>query len=340
MPESSLHGLLSVGCPVIVDPSVRALESQRFPAYVRGWQDGEYILFDTPVDRAKVDLLQQGAMCVMRFMAEGQACAFSSTVLDRGSGAYFAFFRVRWPQQFQAVAVRKHSRLSLELPCTVHGGDADAEATILDLSMGGVGIRMPAGVPCPDAFHVTFALPDGAVMNRVAAVRCSQRNEASATVYGCAFESITDLQRADLEFFLATATGQLRREGEGGPWVLVIDPNPSWSALLKGPLRTRDIRVVTALNGVHGCARLAQTVPLAVLVAAAQDGCSGLDVVRVLARTLQAAECPLFLYGSDGSNAADFEARAREAGSDGYFPSTSNPGPLVNAVVRALDTAS
>jgi UDP-N-acetyl-D-mannosaminuronic acid transferase (WecB/TagA/CpsF family) len=77
--------------------------------------------------------------------------------------------------------------------------------------------------------------------------------------------------------------------------------------------------------------------PAAVLVAAAQDGCSGYDVVNVVARTVRTAGRPVFLYGSDGAPAADAEARAREAGAAGYFPSSTNPGPLVNAILRAVE---
>jgi len=128
--------LLKVGTPAIVHPDPDRADSARLRAVIRGWQPGGYIILDIP--REEVYAFKVDQHVVIRFVAEGDACGCDCRILDRGSGPFFSFVRVSWPNEFTSVRIRKHERVEVNVPCTVQPlGGPSFQAEISDVSTGG-----------------------------------------------------------------------------------------------------------------------------------------------------------------------------------------------------------
>jgi len=134
-PTADIARCLEVGRAVVIQPvSAGAAGNWRLQGFIRGWQEGRYVLLDAR-DDAVPTFVRSEMACTVRFLFQGTACGFRATILDLGPGT---FIRVTWPAEMSFAQVRRHERVEVAIPCTagVEGAEP-AQASITDLSLGG-----------------------------------------------------------------------------------------------------------------------------------------------------------------------------------------------------------
>ncbi len=333
----ALESLLSVGLTFIVDAEPSMVSRRRFSSMLRGWHTGEYLFMQAPSERQYASDLQQNQVCVVRFMAHGQACAFTSSILDMGTGAYYSFFRFTWPKTFQTVPIRRNERVELHAPCLLinEGGGAISGETI-DMSLGGCKVLVQAAVGKGLSFKLCIELPAESTLEEAPVKVCSVSPAPDGHILGLAFGALTEIQRSGIEFFLGIAQAGPSVCTHRRPWVLMIEPNPDSVASLRELFRQHDIDVATTDNPVSAMARLGYSLPVAILMSYELGACTGVDVCRILSASPRLAKMLKFVYGKDGGDVRAIATQAKQAGATAYVPTIERAEGIVKVVSDAI----
>ncbi len=296
---------------------------------MRGWQRGAYLLLDVPRNASKTTSLRVGDSCVLRFLADGDACGCNSIVEDLGTGSHFSFVRVRWPDSVSCVRVRKHERVHLHAPCSIvldNGRTIDGE--LVDMSAGGCRVAVPHVLPKEDRITLSFPLPDGSTIAELQAIVCASAEGSDGAWIGCEYYDPDEATLYDIEFFVATTLARLRAERPGPNHVLIIEPDASKVNDLRIGLKSAGYEVTFAPGPVDGFFWLRLATPSIVIASADQQIISGADVVRIIKSTRQFRDLPIVVYGGTG----DIGKRAVEAGASSHIGSASEVQKITGAV--------
>lgn len=343
MPENdssdfSFEDTLSVGQAVVVDPDPQDEDkSLRFSAFIRGWMKDEYILLDTRMETNRSTTLNRGQLCVLRFIAEGVAYAFTARVTDLGAGAYYDYARIAWPTEVKRVSVRRHERVEVNIPCTVEvGGGAPIQGELLDLSVGGCRVVLPNSIGKGEKALLSFNLPDGGALSQLSGIVRNVVASKSGHSVGFEFQDLSEDSNREIGFYVAAVLNRHRTPAQQRPWVLVVDPKPERVGPLKEALEQQGVTVITEDNAATGITRLAVSTPSVLLLGYDQSPCTGLEVCRVIRTAARFASLPVFVYGEDASKEKDLLAQAEKAGATGAFPSISITEPIARAIKNIL----
>ncbi|MCC6490273.1 MAG: PilZ domain-containing protein, partial [Candidatus Hydrogenedentes bacterium] len=199
----------------------------RVRAFIRGWQRGSYLLLDVPSSMQGGAALRTGAECILRFLADGNACKCDTEVQALGSGANFSYVRVNWPAVVSCARVRKHERISLHTLCTVRmDNGAEFEGELVDLSAGGCRIMAPSPMLRHEHLVLRFELPDGSVIDQIDVDVCASGRTADGAWIGCEYLDPDETVIYDIEFFVATTLARLRADRHDANHVLIMEPDP------------------------------------------------------------------------------------------------------------------
>ena len=323
---------LEVGAAALLHSAPNRKDGPRYKTCIRGWQAGSYVMHDLPPGDELV--MTRNQPCVIRFVAKGNACGFDARVLAWGNQLN-PFFRVTWPAQIERMAIRKHDRVQLRVPCTVKGPDGKTmEAELRDVSAGGIGIQLTDPLAQDAPLTVSFLLPDGAAIRDIACVVRSAKPDQDGAYHGCQFGEGHEDSKNAIEFFVSTTLERADGGRPGGRRVLFVEPNANQIAALREVLAGHDVQVATAATVVDGFFRLRMVSPGVLLINYDQPGLDGIAVGKIIKGTPGLHVPPVILYGGEGP---DIEKRAKEAGLDHYFASVVMTEQLAGQILKYLN---
>jgi CheY-like chemotaxis protein/c-di-GMP-binding flagellar brake protein YcgR len=337
--DPGLENLFHVGLPVIIDAEPTLKNGPRFGASIRGWQPGEYLILDLPPENPGNVTVSSGQRVVVRFMSEGVACAFPSSVQAPGTGPYHSYFRVMWPRRIERVCVRKQDRVEVNVPCIISRADYPEEpAEMLDVSAGGCNIHSMQKLTPNTIFSVTFTLPDGGVIENLRAiVKNAIAAQEGGYSLGCAFIAPDESQKVDLEFYVVTSLDRRRGACHQRAWVLVIDTDADRTTGIRRSLAEYGVMVVAAASGLSGLARLGISFPTAVLIAAELGGCTAADLTRVVRSVERGKKAPVYVYENRGQADDSMRSALEAAGVTRYFVGADMTDRMVSAVMKLVE---
>jgi ActR/RegA family two-component response regulator len=331
MAEHDVEAFFHVGRAVVLH-SLRTLgEEGRVRTFMRGWQRGAYLLLDVPRNVGHAANLRVDEICVLRFLADGDACGCNSVIEDLGTGSHFSFVRVRWPETVSCVRVRKHERVHLHAPCDVIlDNDRTIQGELLDISAGGCKIGLPHTLPKNDRVSLSFMLPDGSDIKDLTAIVCASAEGTEGAWVGCEYHDPDGPTLYDIEFFVATTIARLRAERPGPNQVLIMEPDAGKVNDLRIGLKSAGYEVTLAPGPVDGFFWLRLATPSILIAAADQQVINGADVVKIVKSTRQFRNLPIIVYGGS----ADIGKRAIEAGASSHVASAGDVQKITAAVQK------
>ncbi len=323
---------LSVGTSVLLQAADQTNEHDRVKATIRGWQRGLYVILDIPNVKDPTFPFRRGECCVLRYLAEGDACACQTEIQDLGSGSHFSYIRVRWPNEVVRVRVRKHWRVAVNVPCAITKEDASEHSSEMkDISAGGCKLALEDSVLSKDSVvTLAFTLPDGSAINNLKAVVTSHIAQPFGATYGCQFVDPDVTAVNDIEFFVATTLARLRISAHATPRILIIDNDAANANNLKLALKDRDYDLTAAAGVVDGFFALRLAPPALLLVGMRQDGLTATELCHAVRATRQFKELPIFVYGGASSD----REHLLSAGATQWFQSPDNVKEIIGAVEK------
>jgi len=328
-----LESHLKVGTSVVFQPDPSRETSPRFSTFFRGWERDRYVLLDRIQTGAeRVMSLHEGQPCAVRFVHEGKACAFVSTVADWSSRRDASWIRVLWPDELEVVSFRKHDRVKVNLPCRLsRDGEVVSDGEVRDVSIGGCGIVSPLEPPFGDQFRITFDLPNGAsIQDAEVVVRNVRRSSDGPCYVGCEFCHGQEHAQNEIAAFVAA---ELRSEGAGRKKtacrILLIDDNAGRRETLSALLKQFGYEAICASTAIEGFCRMFTLRPNLLIVSLEQKDLAGLEIVRAVRANPVFTALPVYLYGGCDES---LNGRALEAGATRYFASTDMVVNVSNAV--------
>ena len=320
---------LVVGSAALLHSQTPSKHSSRYKTVMRGWCQNAYIMFDLP--SGEDALMGKNQPCVIRFVANGEACGFHGRILFWGNQIN-PFFRVAWPQRLEIMTVRKHERLELRVPCVVSGPEnSEHEGEVRDISTGGLGVCLPKLFPVGTLLSVSFSLPDGGVIEGIGCTVRNAKTDAGGTYHGCQFRGGHETAKADIEFFVSTTLERVGICELSTQRVLFVDQNLDELGVIREVLEKQNIEVIVVSNIVDAFFRLRLASPGVLLVNHNLSPIPGLMVCRIVKDTRGLRSMPVFLYGG---NEPGLEQRAAEAHVDRYFPSIVLTEKIVSEILK------
>ena len=328
---------LDVGRPAVLSISAKRGGEATARAIIRGWQRGSYVLLDIPDETGLGAGPRVGDSCRLRFLAEGDACGLDATVIDLGSGSHFSFVKIAWPHNVTMTRVRKHQRVQVNLPCTVHLGAGDPiPGEIQDISAGGCRLAIDRPLPQRVQINVHFTLPGKTQELNQPAETCASGAFVGGAWIGCKFTDISEELRYDIDFFVATTAANLRIGSQSGNRILIIHTALAEVAPLRQALSTQGYDVTVAHNVLDGFFWLRASTPSVVMLHADLKPFRGLDILTSL-RALPAFETlPVIIFGGTDAD----QSAALKAGASQYLVSSAQVQELVAAVVTSINPAA
>lgn len=292
-----------------------------------------HILVDMPVEGPAYANVHKDQACIIRFLAEGRACGFSSQILDWDKQGAIRYCRIAWPHQAQCIAFRKHERIELSVPCTLHKAKDAWPGEIVDLSIGGCRV-LSSGLVEPDTeLTLDFTLPDGLPMLQVKVVVRKVRFSHGKTVLGCEFGPDQECLQSDMAFFILSRLPRNDEVREARQRILIIGDRPDDMRLLRAGFEQKGWEVFTTDSTMEGLMRLRMVAPSALLVALGMKDLGSRDLVSLIRATRGFETLPVFLFGGEASEG---EPLLSGLSVSGHFAFPLNGGDIATRVREAL----
>ena len=307
--SSGLEKCLTVGLDVFLDAQPGENNAPRYPGRIRGWDEGQYILFG--LNRgARLPVVRRNAECVVRFMHEGEVWGFTAAVGDAITQTEFPLIQLHWPSKVARIQVRKHERAPIHIPCTLHVGEESEDCYINDISSGGCSLVATRNLAVSDTMHLSFRMPDGGLVSRRPVIIRNRREEPPSTfTYGCQFQEEKEEDRG-IELFVKRKIAMDRGEAAPHPQLLVLSSNDEEVQVAQHGLKDSPYQAVAATGILDLGYRIKTCNTVGILVSFEQKELSAIEIIPLIKATQEMEEVPLFLYGGG----TDLHAQAKGAG--------------------------
>lgn len=293
----ALERCLKVGMEVFLDASPGSPNSRRFPARLRGWELGHYLLLGVTPGQP-VPVVRQGKECVIRFMHEGEVWGFSAVFAEQGMNAGFPLIQLYWPREVARVQVRKHERVAIQTPCAIDNENgATYAATIDDLSGGGCSVLVDAEFAVGTVLRLSFRMPDGGqVSRRPVIVRNRRPVPGQGIKYGCQFQAVDEKDHG-IQLFVARKIATERGESAPHPQILVLSRNELDVEMVQQSLANSSFEVIEAAGILDLGYRLHSCEAVGILISFEQRELSAIEILPLIRQSPGMGEIPLFMYG-------------------------------------------
>lgn len=339
MPDghSQIERLLVVGRVAVLQTEPQRKDGPRFPTAFIGWRRERSIFIEHPrTPDGREVAFRDGHPCVLRFVHEGQACAFATDIIEWGGSRHESQVRLRWPAQVDTLTLRRFDRIPFQAPCRVTLPDGQvAHSHLNDLSTGGCSLTGLEMLKKDDTIALSFGLPDGAMINTLRAVVRASRAGPLGNVVGCEFEAGQDIAHNDISLYVTAqlARGRAGDAGAAASKVLIVDANTDQVEKLRRLLARQGLEAVAVGNVVDAC-HMVRVMPLrAIAVSQAMRELPGLDICRIVRAARGTDKLRLFLYGGG----PELDAQAAAAGLEKWLPDSPSLTPdLVLELKKAM----
>lgn len=320
---------LAVGRTVMFQLKVTKQISSRYRTAIRGWQRGKYIMLDTVIVSDTAVMTGINEICILRFMHEGQVCAFESQVIDSIAGKR-PYFRVAWPRDLEQVSVRRHERVRVSLPCTLERAGAESvEAEVRDMSAGGCCVESRVPFEKDQELRLTCVLPDGVRVDRLRVLVRACNLSDRRYVLGLQYKPVREDDLQDLEFFVSSVLERMRGMDGGACRVLFVGADSVDLVKMRSRMENLGYEVIAADGVVDAFYRLRLMPPQAVFINHEQSELAGTEICRVIRNARGLDTLPVFMYGGAGKEAGP---AARAAGATRYFPKIEAVAEILQAL--------
>jgi len=331
--ENDLSEFLQVGSTALFQPGLQPGAAPSIRTNILGWKTKSYIFLERPRMRDRFLPLAEGLTCVVRFVREGAACGFASTVIDWSNFESDSWCRIAWPDEVHSVGFRRHQRVETNIPCTFVGEDGrTGNGEIRDISVGGCRIASDMTFEKDARLKLSFILPGCGPLQDVETIVRRMDTNASSKFLGCEFAEEQAHVGSEIAFFITckrtTADGLVSDR----PRVLVIDQSHANRGLLWRAFDARGCEVITANSTVDGIFRLQMLNPIGLLVSRTLPDMEGLDVCRLIRANKSFESLPIVLYGEEGDSNSAPDLRAEHIH---YFPSLQAVNAICDAIMQA-----
>lgn len=338
----NVERLLAVGAVAMLHSEPHRKDGPRFKTIIRGWRKGAHVLLDRPKhESGAFAALNEGQPCVIRYLHEGQACAFDTQVMDWDTRKHAPYMRVTWPTKVEFMSFRRYERVHLQVPVEVSAsGGMPLAGELVDLSIGGAGVVVSATVAEGSRVQLNFTLPEGGKLENVAGLVKNVRPAKDGHFLGCEFIENQMAVESDIAFFVSRMI-ELQRQASGlqaGRRVLIIAGDPAMSAKLRKQLERQHFDTVMAANLIDAFHRLRAAQPVAVVVDEALPDLAGTEVCRIIRQSSGIEGIQVFVYGGESDT---FEAKAQEMGAAAAIAKSPGMAPdIAFAVSRQFTNAT
>ncbi len=307
-----LGAALEVGNTVFLDLKPGEGKAHRYKTYLRGWGEGAYIILEAPARCAP--LIRQGQPCAIRFMRDGEVWGFPTRVSDtagNGPKKTGGLIRFDWPCTASRVRARRHPRVALLIPCFIHLADgSQIWGRVCDLSAGGCSIQVKTGLLKDTELSISFDLPDGIAVERLAvAIRNQRPSGDGESSYGVQFLNMEESENYGIDIFVTRTLACSRGPQDAEPVFLVLSKTLSDARLLRDALGENSLCEVLLANCfVDLCSLLTKMKPKALFLHAEQAELPAVEMCRIVKNTSGFESLPLVLYGPGESDTVDSAA--------------------------------
>ncbi len=295
-----LENSMEVGSSVFLEFERTDEEPLRDRSMLRGWKQGNYIIVDRPVRKDK-HLFRAHDMCAMRFVRDGTAWGFQTFVLALSPGRREDLLWLSWPEDASFIALRRHERIKLQVPCLLHTeDDAVFRATVRDISVSGCCIS-GSGLPLVTEarLNATFTLPDGAAIEETSIiVRNQKKGPGNEHNYGCEFLDPGKADQESIHFFLLKSLSSQRSEALAGDYYLLLTDNEETLGRLQTLARQENVNLLTASCVVDMCCILRSSTPSVLLLDVSRAEIAIPDLCHMVHETIGLSEMPIVLLGA------------------------------------------
>lgn len=323
--QVDVERFLAVGQVAVVQTEPNRKDGPRFPTTFLGWRKGRVILIEHPrTPEGREVAFRDGHPIVLRFIHEGQACAFATEILD-WSGGRDSQVRLRWPITVEILVLRRFDRIPFEGPVTVKRVRSPAvQGKFVDLSAGGCGISVDEEITKGENLHLGFCLPDGAVISGLEVTVRMARQAAGSTLLGCEYGPGQEQARNDIGLYvmavLAHGRGANNRAaGAAAQRVLLVEHSLDTAEKFRRLLARHNIEALVTTNVVDTFYTVRAVSLHGVAIAHDLPGLNGLEVCRLIRQARGLESLPLVLYGGDS-----LAAEAARVGASRWLPASSS----------------
>lgn len=338
--SKNIEAFLQVDAPAIIDLEPKRKSGPRYRSAIRGWRCGAYVLLDvTRTPELLSRRIERGRLVAVRFVAEGKACAFASTLRDWQGGLLFPQMWLSWPDGVEYVQVRQHERVPISMPCTAWmPGDSEVEGVVRDVSRGGCSVELPENseVERDTELEVSFDLPDGARVESARSFVRSICREPGAIIVGCCFgESIDNNTAVDIEFFVTSTLERLRAAPPSLSRILVLTLKHRSDESSVVALDNLGFELEVVQEPVDAFFQLRLNRPAAFVVAA-EGVLPGGEVCRLVRENRSLKNLPILVFREGAPPDEREEEMVMQAGATRYVSEAKPGSKLAEALEEVL----
>jgi len=323
---ADIEPYLQVGRVLTVHFNPARKDTPRYRSCLRGWHRGGFILLERPQVAGHPLELAAEKPCIVRFVADGMACGFSTTIIEGIVRARAPILACHWPRAVEIRPLRAHQRAHVVLPALYrYGNHAPIPVEIVDISAGGCQLATKTGLPSGSPGWLTFTLPNGvSIEGTEVFIRSAKPTGADAHTYGCAFGRMPPANKAHIERFTESTASSEEMSTADGLRVLIFEPHAVEGSTLVAELGRLHIRALAEPGLVDTLYRLRSARPTALLIRG--DGCVPPlpELCRIVHETEGLVDLPIYAYGALSID----QAGAQAAGLAGVLPGKTEPGPV------------
>lgn len=193
--------IFEVGTPV----SIEIQNREHLSTHITGWEKGLYLTARVVYSRGRPAALQSHDRCTIRFIRNGTAYGFETEILSIQFHPFPIMF-LKYPAAIEQIKIRRFSRIRTDFPAVL--ADADGivieNASVIDLSEGGCGLRVPdtaiSALLREHTYKISFTILEKAIV--LDCVIRKTRSEGESRILGIEFSNILPHDRETIRMFL------------------------------------------------------------------------------------------------------------------------------------------
>ncbi|HOZ45565.1 MAG TPA: PilZ domain-containing protein [Candidatus Hydrogenedentes bacterium] len=334
---SSIDTYMRVGSWVVLDLEPSKKGGTRFRTTIVGWSKPDFVTLKRPVHLNRLVPLQHEQRCVLRFLCEGNACAFDSTIMDFTSQLEDASLRIAWPQDFERVPFRKSERIGMTFPCEIAMGDKRFSGEVRDISVGGCGVYTSRVVAEKTTIKLTFTLPNCVHLEDVEAIVRSVHPQSTGTFFGCEFAEGQEQVQNDVCFFVRYKLDRRDAgENEDAQQAVIIDEDAPSAEALRQAFEHKGWNVFATPTTLDGLSRLRAFPPSMLIINQEQSDLPGMEAARLVKATHGFDNLRIFIFSR---RLVEVEKLASQMGAIGFYCSPFAPNQICDAAVSCAGKA-
>jgi CheY-like chemotaxis protein len=327
--SDDLVSILRVGQQVLIHFGARASDAVRHSTIVRGWVNRSYLMLDAPIVDGKAMPVVLGAPCVIRFLAEGTACGFSSSIVYAKRNE--TIFRIAWPTDVEFAVVRKHERVNTTLRCTVHGvARGPYAAEMIDLSTGGCRVHSSASVDPGSMISLTIETGPDKTLGPIKTVVRNTLVRGAGYSLGCQFEKLDETLRLEIEGLVTLRMQSMRANSESALRIILVGSNLLFIEAVRQVLVAAQCEVILAAGAIDAFHYLRSTHVNVLIAEWKQPDLPGSEICRVIRATKEFQELPVILFGG----ASGDKTSADNAGASRFFTAAAEPKDVAQTALE------